>query len=133
MSNPQAAKFSHSLTVRKQDIDALGHVNNVVSLRYVQEVATAHWLHAASPALQEKYMWVVLRHEIDYLRPAFLDDELIGYTWVGQHQGAKFDRYVHLYQASTGLVLAEAKTTWCLLEAATMRPKRIGEEILAIL
>jgi acyl-CoA thioester hydrolase len=133
MTNPHADKFSHSLKVSEQDIDTLGHVNNVVYLRYVQEVATAHWRHVASAALQEKYMWVVLRHEIDYLRPAFLNDEISGYTWVGEHQGAKFIRFVYLYHAGTGQVLAEAKTTWCLLDAATMRPKRIDAEMLAIL
>src|SRR5687768_4783606 len=115
MTHRYADKFSHSLRVDEQDIDTLGHVNNVVYLRYVQEVATAHWRQAASPALQEKYMWVVLRHEIDYLRPAFLHDEIIGYTWVGEHQGARFDRFVTLCHAGTGQVLAEAKTTWCLL------------------
>jgi acyl-CoA thioester hydrolase len=133
MIHPHPDKFSHSLKVSEQDIDILGHVNNVVYLRYVQEVATAHWHHAASEALQQKYLWVVLRHEIDYLRPAFLNEEIIGYTWVGEHQGAKFDRYVTLCHATTGKVLAEAKTTWCLLDAATLRPKRIDAEILAIL
>jgi acyl-CoA thioester hydrolase len=133
MVHPHADKFSYTLQVGEQDIDNQGHVNNVVYLRYVQEVATAHWLHAASPALQQKYMWVVLRHEIDYLRPAFLHDKIIGYTWVGDYQGAKFDRFVYLYHAGTGQVLAEAKTTWCLLDAATMRPKRIDTDILAIL
>jgi acyl-CoA thioester hydrolase len=133
MNNPHPDKFRHSLTVSEQDIGVLGHVNNVVYLRYVQEVATAHWLEAASPALQQKYMWVVLRHEIDYLRPAFLHDQIIGYTWVGEHQGPKFDRFVYLYHAGSGQVLAQAKTTWCLLDAATMRPKRIDADILAIL
>jgi acyl-CoA thioester hydrolase len=133
MSHPHADKFSHTLKVEHQDIDSLGHVNNVVYLRYVQEVATAHWRQAASQDLQQKYMWVVLRHEIDYLRPAFLGDEITGYTWVGDHQGAKFDRFVYLYHAGTDQVLAQAKTTWCLLDAATMRPKRIDDDILAIL
>ncbi|PSR53840.1 acyl-CoA thioesterase [Adhaeribacter arboris] len=126
-------KFSHLVKVRDEDIDILGHVNNVVYLRWVQEVATAHWEHAAPNNIKSLYLWVVLRHEIDYHRPAFLNDEIQGFTWVGTHQGAKFERFVSLYRAGTDQLLASAKTTWCLLDAVTMRPKRIEQDILDIL
>ncbi|GEO05011.1 thioesterase [Adhaeribacter aerolatus] len=128
-----AEKFSLAINVQEQDIDELGHVNNVVYLRWVQEVATAHWNHAAPAGLQEMYTWVVIRHEIDYFYPAFLGDNIIGYTWVGEHQGAKFVRFVKLCQAGSGKVLAEAKTTWCLLDAKTKRPRRIEQDVLSIL
>ncbi len=105
----------------------------MVYLRWVQEVATAHWMHAASDYLKDVYLWVVLRHEIDYVRPAFLTDEIQGYTWVGAHHGAKFERFVSLYRAGTDQILAEAKTMWCLLDAKTLRPKRIEPDILTIL
>ena len=127
------AKFSHSIRVLQEDIDILGHVNNVVYLRWVQEVAAAHWNHAATENLKKLYLWVVLRHEIDYLRPAFLTDQIQGFTWVGAYQGAKFDRFVTLYRAGSDQLLASAKTTWCLLDATTLRPKRIDQDILAIL
>lgn len=136
MTNPfnqHSHKFSHPITVLETDIDELGHVNNVVYLRWVQAVAVAHWRHAAPAYLQEQYRWVILRHEIDYYRPAFQGDNIIGYTWVGKHQGAKFDRFVSLYRVGANQVLAEAKTTWCLLDAKSMRPRRIEEDILAIL
>jgi len=126
-------KFSHQIKVQESDIDELGHVNNVVYLRWVQEVATAHWYHAASAKLQETYSWVVIRHEIDYYQPAFLADEIIGYTWVGEHLGAKFERYVQLFRAGSDKPLAEAKTTWCLLDAKTFRPRRIEQDVLEIL
>lgn len=133
MENLKPKKFSHLIKVQENDIDELGHVNNVVYLRWVQEVATAHWYHAASAPLQEAYSWVVIRHEIDYYQPAFLADEILGYTWVGEHQGARFDRYVQLYRAGTDKLLAEAKTTWCLLDAKTLRPRRIEQDVLEIL
>ena len=84
--------FAHPLTVTSADIDEMGHVNNVVYVRWVQEVAAAHWHALASAELKAKYAWVVLRHEIDYKNPAFLHDEVTGYTWVGEHHGARFDR-----------------------------------------
>lgn len=133
MSHPHSDKFSLQIQVQESDIDELGHVNNVVYLRWVQEVAAAHWEHAASATIKTRYVWVVLRHEIDYLRPAFRSESITGYTWVGEHKGAKFERFVSLYRTGTDELLAKAKTTWCLLDSATMRPKRIEEEILSIL
>ena len=133
MNESDSAKFSHLIKIQPADIDALGHVNNVVYLRWVQEVAAAHWAHVAPENLKRKYLWVVLRHEIDYRRPAFLADEILGYTWVGTYQGAKFERFVRLYRAGTDQLLAEARTVWCLLDAQTRRPKRIEQEVLAIL
>ena len=123
--------YQYKIEVRGDDIDELGHVNNVVYVRWVQEVAAAHWEHAAPTALKTKYAWVVLRHEIDYKNPAFLKDDITGYTWVGEHHGAKFDRFVRIQCESK--VLAEAKTSWCLLDAKSFRPIRIPDEILELL
>src|SRR5688572_3617331 len=102
--------FQHPITVHSNDIDELGHVNNVVYIRWVQEVAAAHWRHVGSRELIEKYSWVVLRHEIDYITPCFLDDRIMGSTWVGEHHGAKFERFVQLLRVKDNKVLAEAKT-----------------------
>ena len=123
--------YQHKIEVNGDDIDELGHVNNVVYVRWVQEVAAAHWEHAAPNALKTKYAWVVLRHEIEYKNPAFLKDEITGYTWVGEHRGARFDRFVRIQCESR--VLAEAKTSWCLLDAKSFRPIRIPDEILELL
>jgi acyl-CoA thioester hydrolase len=125
--------FHHTMQVQQQDIDELGHVNNVVYVRYIQEVAAAHWDKAASLLLKEKYLWVVLRHEIDYRNPAFLNETILGTTWVGEHHGARFERFVKLIRASDQKVLAESRTMWCMIDATTKRPARIGEEILQIL
>lgn len=133
MSHANTDKFSLTIQVQENDIDELGHVNNVVYLRWIQEVAAAHWEQIAPESMKQRYVWVVLRHEIDYHRPAFCSDSITGYTWVGEHQGAKFDRFVSLYRSGTDELLAKSKTTWCLLDASSMRPKRIEEEILKIL
>ena len=123
--------YLHKIKVRGDDIDDLGHVNNVVYVRWVQEVAAAHWEHSAPLELKSKYAWVVLRHEIEYKNPAFLNDDITGLTWVGEHNGARFDRYVKIQ--CDNRVLAEAKTTWCLLDAKSFRPIRIPDEILQLL
>ena len=132
MIAPDSA-FRHVIKVTSSDIDELNHVNNVTYVRYVQEVAAAHWNFAASAELRAKYAWVVLRHEIDYRNPAFLNEEIIGQTWVGEYSGARFDRFVKLTSAKSQKVLSEAKTTWCMLDAKSMRPTRITEEVLSVI
>lgn len=125
----QSEKFGYPITFIETDIDEMGHANNVVYLRWVQEAAAAHWNHIASHQLKKTYAWVVVRHEIDYLQPAFLHDKLIAYTWIGDHSGAVSERYVDICNAETGKKLAAAKTTWCLLDAVSLRPKRIDATV----
>jgi acyl-CoA thioesterase FadM len=74
--HPNEKDFSLTITVYKDDIDELGHVNNVVYVRWVQEVAAAHWDSLASSEIKQKYVWVVLRHEIDYLSAVFENNTL---------------------------------------------------------
>ena len=69
--------FSMSVTAVAADIDALGHVNNTVYLRWVQDVATAHWRAIARPQDVGRYIWVVTRHEIDYLRATRVDETVM--------------------------------------------------------
>jgi acyl-CoA thioester hydrolase len=105
----------------------------VVYLRWVQDVASKHWDAVSTDRLKQTFKWVVLRHEIDYKSPAFLNDEVIGVTWVGSASGARFERFVRLNSAHDGRLLAEAKTIWCMLDASTGRPTRITPEVLAVL
>lgn len=125
-------RFQHTITILPADIDVMGHVNNVVYIRWVQEVAAAHWQNFATVALRSRYLWVVLRHEIDYRNPAFLGDVITGTTWVGTHTGAKFERFVTLHNQN-GKAVAEAKTWWCMLDGISLRPTRITDEVLKLL
>src|SRR5688572_13819466 len=103
--------FSITIFVQKNDIDELGHVNNVVYVRWVQEVAAAHWDSIANTEVKLKYLWVVLRHEIDYLSAAFEGDQLIATTWVGESNGVKSERFVNITHEKTGNPIAKARTT----------------------
>jgi acyl-CoA thioester hydrolase len=124
--------FKHPITISPSDIDEMGHVNNVVYLRWVQDVAEAHWKNAAPEELRSKYAWVVLRHEIDYKSPAVLNDLLIGTTWVDLPDGARSTRHVEIFNQTTNKLSAKARTTWCLLSASTLRPKRVETDITDI-
>lgn len=117
--------FEHQIRVSAQDIDELNHVNNVRYLKWIQDIAEAHWLSVAPKEMQAQCMWVVLRHEIDYLNAALLGDTLKVKTWVGKSEGVKSERHVEITNLASGKLACAAKTTWCLLDAATKRPKRV--------
>lgn len=131
-THPNDNDFSITLPVLESDIDEMSHVNNVVYVRWVQEVAAAHWATLASAAARHKYLWVVLRHEIDYLSPALRDETIVATTWVGESKGPRSERFVHITNQA-GKLLAKAKTVWCLLDGETMKPKRVDESVVALL
>ncbi len=126
------AAFTVPLVVRDDDIDRLGHVNNVAFVRYVQDAAVAHWTTVASEELRVAFTWVVRRHEVEYLKPGRPGDVLTARTWVGEPSGATWERFTEVARAD-GTVLATARTVWVLLDAATGRPRRVDPRMVAAL
>ncbi len=122
-------RYEVPISVRPEDIDELGHVNNVVYLRWIQEAAIAHWQARASEEALSRLFWVVARHEIDYLRPAYLDDEIVARTWVGQATRREFDRHTELVRARDGKRLARARTVWVPVDRRTLRPTDVSAEV----
>lgn len=123
------ARFEMIVDVLPGDIDAQDHVNNIVYLRWVQEVATAHWQAVASPSAQESIGWVVLRHEIDYKTPASLGDEVVLCTWVGKATRLTFERFTEMHRNRDSQVLSHARTLWCPIDAQSGRPVRVPAEV----
>lgn len=121
--------FQLVVRVGEADIDALGHVNNVVYLRWVQDVAAAHWRALAPEEEQASLVWVVTRHEIDYKSAAVLGDEVAVRTWVGEAEGLRFDRHTEILRKTDGKLLARARTVWCPIDAATGRPRRVSATV----
>ncbi len=124
--------FEYPITILQSDIDEQGHVNNIIYLKWVQEAAIAHWTSVANTQMLENNLWVVSRHEIDYLKSAYSDSKLIAKTWVTDPQGAKSERYINIMDAETETIYAKIKTTWYLLDSKTKRPKRIDAEIVNV-
>ena len=126
--------FELAITIKPSDIDELGHVNNVVYLSWVQDVAIAHWNFLTTAAHREKYVWVALRHEIDYKAEAVLGDAIIARTWTGTARGVRFSRHteiIHISESGDTKVLATAVTQWCPLDRSNSRPTRLPTEIAA--
>jgi acyl-CoA thioester hydrolase len=124
--------FEIPIRVQPADIDELGHVNNIVYLRWVQEAAVAHWLAAAPPADRAALHWIVLRHEIDYRQPAMPGEDLIARTWVGGASRLKFERHTEVLRAGDRELLAKALTVWCPIDARSGRPAAVSAEVRAI-
>jgi acyl-CoA thioester hydrolase len=116
---------------RPEHIDELGHVNNAVWVQWIQQVAVAHWESSADAAHLHAYVWVVVRHEIDYLRAAHEGDRIIARTWVGEApKGARFDRFVE-FTGADGKVCVRARTHWAIIDKASGRPIRVPPEVVA--
>ena len=123
--------FELTLTATPEHIDELGHVNNAVWVRWIQQVAVAHWEALADAGHKDAYFWVVVRHEIDYLRPAHAGDRITARSWVGEApQGARFDRFVE-FAGLDGKICVRAKTQWAIIDKAIGRPVRVPREVIA--
>lgn len=126
-----AERFSHPLTAIEADIDELGHVSNLVYLRWVLEAATAHsvargWGQAEYLALGS--VWVVRRHELDYLAQVTVGQSLVAETWVDSWKGASCVRKTEIFR--DGVVVTRAATTWAFMSMASGRPVRIADAVL---
>ncbi len=127
MSEP----FERHWTAAPEDIDELGHVNNAVWVTWIQDMAISHWQVVADPAHVAAYVWVVIRHEIDYRGNVKAGEPVTGRTWVdGTPRGARFDRRVDFLDGA-GKVVVSAKTTWAILERASGRLIRVPKEVAA--
>ena len=123
--------FEHRITAKAEHIDELGHVNNAVWVQWIQEVALAHWYSVADPGHQDEYIWVVVRHEIDYLRAVVEGETVTGRTWVGEAaKGARFDREME-FVGDDGKVRVRARTTWAIIDKAAGRPIRVPPDVMA--
>lgn len=128
---PSPLAYAHRFRVADADIDELGHANNVCWVRWVQEAARAHAEHvsmgyAAGRALG--VVWVVRRHDITYLAPAFAGEALCALTWPHTLQGASSLRRTLFLRGDQPL--ARAETTWAMLDASTGRPTRVPAAVI---
>lgn len=123
--------FTQKVRIAPDDIDMLGHVNNIVYLRWAQDIAVAHWMARAAPEMVAAYVWVVARHEVDYRAPLQLGDEIEARTWVADAaEGAKWARFVEIGKIGASRPAASIKTQWCLLNANTRRVMRVPDAII---
>ncbi|HVJ03496.1 MAG TPA: thioesterase family protein [Sphingomonas sp.] len=125
---PAATPYEFRIEVASDDIDFMGHVNNASYLKWVQEAVISHWRKLAPPDAVSSHLWVALKHEITYRRPAFLDDDVVATLLLEKVHGAR--AFYETVIRRGGEVLAEVKSSWCCLDAQTLRPARLAQNVV---
>lgn len=123
--------YTARITARPEDIDELGHVNNAVWVQWVERIATAHWYAVGDPQHIEAYIWVLTRHEIDYLKPLREGETVTAQTWAeGPPKGARSVRLME-FVGDDGAVHVRSRAEWAMIDRANGRPARVTPEIIA--
>jgi len=123
--------FRLQFRVFAEVVDANRHVNNVAYVQWMQDAAIAHAevCGGARLAQEQGGSWFVRMHRIEYLKPAFLNDELTVLTWVADWRKVRSLRRYRFIRNET--LLAEGETDWVFVDASTGRPKPITEQIVS--
>ncbi len=128
-----SAIYEHYCTVKPEHIDRLGHVNNLVYLSWMIDAAVAHskergWSH--KEYMERGAGWVVRSHNIEYLQPAYLDNEIVIKTWVSNFQRIRSTRQYRIERRDNGIVMARAKTDWVWVSYTSWQPCRIPPDVI---
>jgi len=123
--------FRLKIRVTAEVVDTHRHVNNVAYVQWMQDAAIGHAEACGGTRLAQQLggSWFVRMHRIEYLKPAFLNDELTVLTWVADWRKVRSLRRYRFMRNET--VLAEGETEWIFVDAGTGRPKPITEQIVA--
>ncbi len=128
---PAVFEYRHQVTA--DEIDGVGHVNNIEYLRWMQHAAVAHstaqgWPSKAYHELGQG--WVVRSHSIEYLVPAYSGDEIVVRTWVADMKRVTSVRRYELLRIADGKQLAIASTNWAFVRFSTLQPCRVPTDVL---
>jgi acyl-CoA thioester hydrolase len=120
--------FRHPVAILPADIDDLGHVNNTVYLKWVQEAVIDYWRSVAPPEAVARHLWVALKHEITYRKPTFLQDNVVAEVIAEKVEGTR--AFFHTVVKRGEDVLSEIQSCWCCLDASTLRPARLARDVI---
>jgi acyl-CoA thioester hydrolase len=130
MSEFVPVEFVQSRLVEAADIDMLGHVSNLAIVRWVQDLAVAHSSAVGLDfAAYEQLggVFVLRRHEVEYLRSAYLGETIDGHTRLASAKGASCIRTMEFVRA--GVTIASSVTTWVYVATGAQRPSRIPDSV----
>jgi acyl-CoA thioester hydrolase len=124
------SKFSTIIKVEPQHLDDVQHVNNVIYVQWMQDIASMHWDAFASDKLKDEVLWMIKRHEVDYYNQAFLHDELQMTTWTGVYTNVTWKRHYEIIRPADNKKIIIAASVWIPLDRKTQRPRRIDDELI---
>lgn len=121
--------FDLKIQVQSQHIDVLGHVNNVMYVQWMQDVAAVHIETLGlglTQYLELKHAMVAVEHHVQYRKAALEGDEIILRTWLDDINALYSFRQYAFYRPKDQSVLFVGNTKWACIEIATGRPKRMS-------
>ena len=123
--------FRHQFTVGPEAIDENGHVNNVVYVQWMQDVAVLHSNATGCTDMTRAIgaLWVARSHQIEYLSPAFAGDEIEAQTWVANSRKVRSLRRYEFVRVTDQTTLARGETDWVFMDAATGKPRSIPASV----
>jgi len=126
------SRFSIMIQVGPEHLDNLNHVNNVIYVQWMQDIAAQHLNTYVPDKLKEEVLWMIKRHEIDYHNQAFLNDELRMETWTGEYTNVTWKRHYEITRPSDNKKIISAASVWIPIGRKTQRPRKIDEELVKL-
>jgi acyl-CoA thioester hydrolase len=126
--------FTQQITIPDSALDANGHVNNVMYLQWMQEIAQKHYdfIGGTSLTLAMGATWVVREHRIEYYIPAFVGEVIEVQTWVENIRRVRSLRKYRFVRISDEKLLVSGETDWVFIDAASGQPRRIPDDLRKI-
>lgn len=121
--------FRYPIGIEPADIDHMGHVNNSVYLKWVQDAVVRYWETLAPAEAVKRHLWVALKHDIEFKRPTFLEDLVVADVIAEKVEGARAFFTTVIKRGDQ--VLAEVKSVWCCLDSGSLRPSRLARDVAA--
>lgn len=131
---PISAVYSKAFIIPASSIDENGHVNNVAFVQWMQNIAVEHYesIGGIQPTQLIGATWVVREHRIEYLLPAFVDEEIEIRTWVENVRRVRSLRKYEFVRKSDGKTLVRGETDWVFVDIKTGAPRAIPEEVFKV-
>lgn len=130
---PISPIYSRTITIPKEVIDENGHVNNVVYVQWMQDIAVEHYTSIGGIQAQgTESTWVIREHKIGYFFPAFEGDEIEIHTWVENIRRVRSLRKYEFIRKSDGKVLVKGETDWVFVDVKTGSPRAVPDEVIKV-
>lgn len=128
---PISPIYSKAMKIPRDAIDENGHVNNVVYVQWMQDIAVEHYASIGGVEAQgPEATWVVREHRVEYLLPAFEGEEIEVRTWVEDVRRVRSLRKYEFVRRSDGKVLVKGETDWVFVDVKTGYPRAVPKEVV---
>ncbi len=133
-NHPANPIYTYQFTVPSAAVDQNGHVNNVMYVQWMQDIAVRHYdfIGGTAPMQAVGATWVVREHKIEYLLPAFAGEQIEAQTWVVNIRRVRSLRRYRFVRKPDGQLLVRGETDWVFVNVKTGQLGRIPKEVAQV-